>query len=323
MTRRDRYTLGALAGLAVVAAFWFLVLGPKRAELRKLDQDVAKSQRDVESARAQAQQFAADRLQFPRAYATVVRLGKAVPADADVASLVVQLEAAAASAGVDFRKISLVTAGAGSSSSSSSASSPAPPPAPGGQTSGGSAGPTGSSGAQASSSTQPGASPSGTAGGNAPAASGTGAAAPGTTATTGTAGLAPANALAAATLPLGSEVGPAQLPILRFNLIFQGSFFKMADFVHNVRSLVRKRGNRLSVSGRLLTVDAIAFKEGDFGFPQVKAGIAVTAYLVPATQGLFAGATPQGPGGATAGTPSPVSASGGGAAPPEAVVTTP
>jgi hypothetical protein len=318
VTRRDRYVLVALAGVALVGAFWFLAIGPKRSELRKLDQDVAKTQRNVETARAESQQYAADRLQFPRTYTTVVRLGKAVPAEADVASLVVQLEAAAERAGVDFRKISLATAGAGSSSSASSATAaPAQPPA----TSGGSAGATGSSGAQASpGSAQPGAQASGTTGASPPAGGGAAASAS-STSTAATTPPAPADALSAATLPIGAEVGAAALPVLKFNLIFQGNFFKIADFVHNVRDLVDRRGRRITVSGRLLTVDAIAFKEGDLGFPQVKVGMSATAYLVPATQGLLAGATPQGPGGATAATPAPASSGTPSVTPPTAVVT--
>ena len=317
MTQRDRTILVVVGVLALFGGFWFLVLGPKRDRLHKLDQQVSKSEQDLAATRGEAQQYAQDRLQFPRTYAAVVRLGKAAPADPDVPSLLVQLENAASRAGVDFRKIALETSG--------SAAAPAPaPPAPtppatgtsgptGPQGAGGSpsGGKTGQAGAQGGNSgpSQPGASAS-TAGGGSGA---TGPSAAG-------ASPVPADAVTAATTPIGTQVGPAQLPTLKFTLIFQGNFFKMAGFIHNVRSLVKRNRRGLVVSGRLLTIDAITFKEGDFGFPQVKASIAATAYVLPATQGLLGGATPQGPGGATAATPAPVSTPSA-STPPSAVVT--
>jgi hypothetical protein len=324
VSERDRYMLIGIAVLALLGAYWFLALAPKRERLSKLDEDVQKSEQAVESARQEAQQFARDRLQFPASYATLVRLGKAVPADPDVPSLIVQLDRAASQAGVDFRKLELLE-DAGSDSTSAPPSPPSTPPsAPaastpgaGAQTGGAGQDATGQSGAQ---STPGGASgQSSTAPGSASATGTTGPQGAGATAS----GTTSANAVATSGLPIGASVGPAQLPVLRFNFTFQGSFFKMADFIHNIRQLVQRRDKRLLVSGRLLTIEAITFAEGDLGFPQIKASIAATAYLVPATQGLLAGATPQGPGGATAATPAPISSSGAAATPPAAVVTRP
>jgi hypothetical protein len=121
-------------------------------------------------------------------------------------------------------------------------------------------------------------------------------------------------------MPLGVEVGPAGLSMTRYSLSFEGSFFKMADYLHNIRSLVQRRNKQLLVSGRLVTVDGIAFSEGSAGFPDIKATMAMTAYLLPQSQGLFAGATTQGPAGATSTTPPPP-AGGTTPAPPAAVVT--
>jgi hypothetical protein len=305
VTQRDKYILSVLPVIGLIVVFWLMVLGPKRNELRDLDKRVGQSQQAVQAAQQEAQQFARDRLDFPRDYATVVRLGKAAPTDPNVPSLLVQLERAADLAGVDFRKISLAAKGGSTSSGGAAAAPPpsTPPPSPsGGSTSSG----TQSSGSESTS--QTGSSASGTTG---PAGS-----------SSSSAAAAPADAVVTAEQPIGTVVGPAQLPIMRFQLRFQGSFFKLADFVHNVRSLVERQGRKLLVSGRLLTIDAIAFSEGDAGFPQVKANIAATAYLVPASQGLLAGATPQGPGGATASTPTPVANPTGSTA-PSAVVTAP
>lgn len=286
MSQRDRLILAGATVIALLGAFWLLALAPKRRDLHQLDKDVQTYEQTYQSARDDAQRLADARLQFPSAYAALVRLGKAVPADADVPSLVVQLDQAAASAGVDFRKIALNTTQVGN------APAPAPAATPPPSTGSGATGATGATGSTASTASSP----------------------------TGT---PDANALTAATLPLGATVGPAGLPTLRFNFSFQGSFFKMADLIHNIRKLVARRNRNLIVSGRLLTIDGISLSEGDFGFPKVKASIAATAYLVPASQGLLDGATSQGPDGAATPAPTPASASTGSSTPPAAVVTTP
>jgi hypothetical protein len=292
VSQRDRLILAGAAVIALVGAFWLLALAPKRRDLDKLDKDVQASEQSYQTARADAQGLAEARLQFPSAYASLVRLGKAVPTSADVPSLVVQLDQAASSAGVDFRTISLNTTAVGSA--------PAPPPAASATppASSSSSGTTGTSGAQGSTSST-------------------------STGTTGSTGTTDANALTAATLPIGATVGPAGLPTLRFNFSFQGSFFKMANLMHNIRKLVARRNRNLIVSGRLLTIDGISLSEGDFGFPKVKASIAATAYLVPASQGLLDGATAQGPDGASGAGATPASATTGSTTPPAAVVTAP
>ena len=294
MSQRDRMLLAGATVIALIGAFWLLALAPKRRDLHKLDNNVQKSEQSYQAARDDAQQLAEARLQFPSAYASLVRLGKAVPTSSDVPSLVVQLDQAAASAGVDFRKISLNTTQVGT----------APTPAPAATTppaSSSSSGTSGTSGAQGSTSTSS-SSQSGT-----------------STATS----TPDANALTAAVLPIGATVGPAGLPVLRFNISFQGSFFKMADLLHNMRKLVARRNRNLIVSGRLLTIDGISLSEGDFGFPAVKATIAATAYLVPASQGLLNGATSQGPDGASTAGATPASATTGSSTPPAALVTAP
>jgi Tfp pilus assembly protein PilO len=298
VTRRDTSILIVVGIIGVIGAFWLLLLAPKRSELRTLDRQVTEAQDAANSARQDAEQFSRDRLQYPQAYAALVRLGKAVPADPDVPSLLLQLNQAARSAGVDFQKINLDTGGGTASSTPASQ----PPSAPqqssqsGAQASQG-AGATGQSGAASS-----------------------GAGATGGSSSSGASAPTPATAVSAATVPVGTTVGAAGFPTLKMELSFQGSFFKLADFVRNVRTLVRHRNASLLVSGRLLTIDGISFGEGDVGFPHIKATILATAYVVPATQGLLAGATPQGPGGATASTPTPASAQASGAAPPAAVV---
>ena len=106
MTRSKLLIPGVLA-VAAAVAFWFLVLSPKREEIAQLDTDIA-AQRDR---RAQAEQqavlYAKAKDNYRKNYTTVVRLGKAVPADDDVRSLLVQIDDAASDAKVDFRSVSV------------------------------------------------------------------------------------------------------------------------------------------------------------------------------------------------------------------------
>jgi hypothetical protein len=105
MKPRDRLVL-AIVGLAgITAAFWFLALAPERRHARALALQVAQAQvrRDAAAAKAAAAERAKAR--YATDYATVARLGKALPPRADVPSLVFQLESAARAAKVDLRRI--------------------------------------------------------------------------------------------------------------------------------------------------------------------------------------------------------------------------
>lgn len=62
-------------------------------------------------------------------------------------------------------------------------------------------------------------------------------------------------------------------------LVFIGNFYTLSDFLYRLRSLVAVQNGRLLATGRLFTVDRLTFTEGDAGFPQIKAGLTVSAYL--------------------------------------------
>ena len=102
----------------------------------------------------------------------------------------------------------------------------------------------------------------------------------------------------AATLPLGATVGPAGLPVTPYQLKYFGPFFNMADLFASLDKRVRVRENGLGpkINGRLMTVDGFALQADPIkGFPRVQAEVSVTTFLVPAEQGISAGATPVGP----------------------------
>jgi hypothetical protein len=97
----------AVGVVAIVAALYFLAFAPKREEVARLDQAIAKQ----EAAAAQAEQLAASygdaKLHYRDNYTTIARLGKAVPADDDVRSLIVQLDSAARRSKVSFRAVAI------------------------------------------------------------------------------------------------------------------------------------------------------------------------------------------------------------------------
>jgi Tfp pilus assembly protein PilO len=134
MTRTNQILLAVAATAAAICAFYFLALAPKRDQVAKLDADVAAKQGEVQQARATLATYEAARSTYKANYALLARLGKAVPADDDVRSLLVQLQSTAGTSGVDFEKIEL---GAGVTGASAT-----PTPAAGTGTSG-----TGTSGA--------------------------------------------------------------------------------------------------------------------------------------------------------------------------------
>ena len=283
MTKRDRYILMAVAVLALVGAYWFLALAPKRDRLAKVDTDLSSAKQTLSQSEQEKVEFAKAQTQFPTLYASLGRLGKAVPDDENVPSLLVQLNDAASRAGVDFNSIELkldLAEQLGSAATATAASSASGP-------STGATGATGPAGAT-------GGSPSGT------ATASTSTAAP-ATAATGTSG--------------GAATGTLQP--LPFEYKFKGSFYNLEGLIHNVSRLVQKRNRSLAISGRLVVIEGFAMERKEVT-------IVAATYLLPADQGLFAGATPAGPAGATAATPQPASASASAAAtPPSAAVTAP
>ena len=70
--------------------------------------------------------------------------------------------------------------------------------------------------------------------------------------------------------------GGLSMPI---NLVFQGNYFELSDFLFRVRNLVGVRGGKLDATGRLFAVDTVAFSEGIKKFPQIQATLTVSAYM--------------------------------------------
>jgi hypothetical protein len=275
----ERAIISGAVVFVLAVAFYMLVLSPKRAEVSELDEEVT----SLEASIAELEQMVAfgkqARQEFPRDYGRMVVLGKAVPDQADSASLMVELSAMAGDAASSSAASPLTIRRAGGHHHGARPRGPAPAaPAEGGRR--GSAGESALTGPSAASATTAAPTP------------------------------APATEAGAANLPIGAVVGTAGLPTLPYALSFKGGFFGMADYLGLVDDLVYFDGNsdQVKVNGRLMTVDGFALKGGRPGSnPDLDVNLVLTSYATPSTQGLTAGATPGGP--APTGVPEAVPAS--------------
>jgi Tfp pilus assembly protein PilO len=107
VTRNYRIVLAAVLLAATVGAYWMFLLAPKRKEAADLGLKVGVAQAQVAQERATLAEYQKAQKNYKRNYETVVRLGKAVPADDDTRSLLVQLDTTAKRSGVDFANIDL------------------------------------------------------------------------------------------------------------------------------------------------------------------------------------------------------------------------
>ena len=238
LTSRDRKILLALIPLALVAAYWFLLLSPKREESAGIQDQLTQAQSERDTAAQRLAGLSAAKNSFGRDYATVVYLGKSIPTSVDMPSLMVQLDRAARGTGIRFSSIK----------TGDRAATTSPNKAPAASTSTSTSAPA--------------------AGGTTPAANGAG----------------------------GSQASLDSVPL---DFEFNGSYFDLADFFHRMKRFVRVSNDRILVRGRLMTINTFNFEvDEDTGL--LKATVHATVYLSPKSEGVSAGATSQGPAGATA-----------------------
>jgi len=299
MSDRDRKLLIGLVPVIMLAAFWFLLFSPKREAAAEAKTELAQQQDRLDAAKAVVAQANTSKTSFAADYGEIVRLGKAIPAQVDMPSLLLQLDGAARGTGIEFTKItagareSVITeappaASAGSdtgstSSASSSSSSSAPPVAAGGESAQSApGGATEAANNAAATSNQ-----------QAAAASGVNPSDTQTSTSTSQGGLPVGGG--AATGGATAAPAPAGLDTVPLELEFTGDFFHLADFFHQVKRFVHVVNNNVVVNGRLLTIQSVNYTSSAETFPAIKAQLTATVYLTPTAEGVTAGATPQGP----------------------------
>jgi hypothetical protein len=109
---RDRILVSVLVVAALVGGFWFAVLGPKRDDVHKLDAQLATQRQRLQRAQADVAQAQAARARYDADYSAVVMLGKAVPQQPGMPSLLYQIDSSARGAKIDFSSVTADAAGA-------------------------------------------------------------------------------------------------------------------------------------------------------------------------------------------------------------------
>ena len=282
MRANERMIFVGVAIVALAVGFYLLVLGPKRDKSGELQSQIDQLHSSITTAEQQASYGEQARQEFPKYYGRMVVLGKAVPAEADTASLLVQLNSISDQTNLDFRAIGISDGGSGAGTTGGAAAA--------GTAATGSSSPTAPTGAaQAAASTASTASSAGST--TATTASTTG------SSTTATAAPVPATEAAAAALPIGATVGPAGLPTLPYNLSMRGGYFDVANFIGKIDGLVEPVGDgaQLAPDGRLLTIGGFNLQlRGTGSSPRLKADFIINAYST-GSEGLTLGASPSGP----------------------------
>ncbi|HWI23223.1 MAG TPA: hypothetical protein VNT22_11500 [Baekduia sp.] len=271
MTARDRTVVMVIGLLAIVGLIWFTVIGPRHKDFSTASSALTTAQSRLDAANETFKTAQVAKRSYSADYSAIAELGKAVPVDDEISSLLYQLSSAADRHQIDFRSMKLGTGGGGVAPVVPTSTTPAPA----------------------------GTATTGTTSTPAPAA-----AAPVATP-------APATNVAAATLPPGATLGSAGFPTMPFDFVFDGSFFDMSSFLRQLDEFTTIKKGELAVRGRLLTINGISISASRDGFPKIKASVNATAFLLPADQGLTAGATAQAPAAVT-------TASTGSATPPAA-----
>lgn len=141
MRQRDKIILSVVGGVIVVGGFWMLALSPKLKESKKLGADIAKKEKAIEQTKQDAEPVQHAKVNFSTTYATLAKLGKAVPVagsvDDDVPSLLLQLNQGGKVTKTGFLSFTVDTA---SSDAPAAAAAPAAPATPSKQGSAGGGG---------------------------------------------------------------------------------------------------------------------------------------------------------------------------------------
>lgn len=292
LSARDKKIAIVLAPLALFAAYWFLLLAPKREEASAAQAKLETAEQARDTARSQLRLARGSKTSFASDYSTMLRLGKAIPESVDMPSLLVQLDAASRGTDIKFMKVAVAETQQGGAAVPPAATGQPPAAAGGepaqstpGQQAEGAAEATETANAAGASSEQSGVAPadsqtSTTSGGSLPVGSGGAGAAPGS----------------------GAIAGTPALDTVALELEFKGSFFDLANFFHQLKRFVKVDNQDVVANGRLVTIESVSFTSVE-SFPKLTATLQATAYLAPEAQGTTAGATPAGPATVPAATP--------------------
>jgi hypothetical protein len=112
--------MGILAA-AILAAVWFLLVTPERKKIAGLNEKVASAQQQLVATQSKLDGARSAQASYQTDYASLVRLGEAVPSTAQVPSLVYELDQLSNAKDVDFN--SITSSGSSAAATAATASS--------------------------------------------------------------------------------------------------------------------------------------------------------------------------------------------------------
>src|ERR1700722_17074700 len=118
MTTRDRLALIGISTLAVLGLVWLMLVSPERKEASSLSSQITQAHEQLAKAETEVSTARAAQTRYASAYASVVKLGKAVPPSEEVPALIYQLAQASNQKHVEFN--SITSGGPGATSASTS-----------------------------------------------------------------------------------------------------------------------------------------------------------------------------------------------------------
>lgn len=300
MTDRDKKLLAIFAVVILLGGYWFLVLGKKRSAVAEAEQEKVAAQHSLDDAKNAVAAGNREKKRYPISYSRVVRLGKAIPDEADLASLIVQVNDISVDTGVRFQSL-VISDGAAGAAGATGASGVATTCGEGGAT-----------GATAAAATP---APTGATG---PTQANTGvgqaindandAARDSSDQSSRSAAAEQEQAEKCAAAPTLTDLAAASagLQLTSFKFKFKGSFFDLHKVIHRLMGMVEAREGKVKVAGRLLQINSVNMTSGSF--PDLEAEVDMTGYVLPESTSLTAGGTPSGPAGSPTSNPTPAPA---------------
>lgn len=113
MTGRDRIVGAGVAAIVVLGGVWMEVVSPERSKVSTAASKVESAHSQLESARSELTKAKYAQEKYSEAYSSVVRLGRAVPADQEIPGLIYELDQASDHRNVEFASIAPSTTGTG------------------------------------------------------------------------------------------------------------------------------------------------------------------------------------------------------------------
>ncbi len=130
MRGADRAIMIAVPLVALALAFIFLVISPKRNEISQLDEQVTSLQTTIDADEAQIAAAKEARARFPKDYARLVKLGRAVPEDGDQATFVYDISELGRRNNLIFQDFEVIPGTTGDQAPSTPVPAPTDPAAP-------------------------------------------------------------------------------------------------------------------------------------------------------------------------------------------------